>query len=270
MDISAFKEKLYVIVFEAETPSGRLFDIGLLVIILLSVFAVLMESVNAINEAHGELLRSIEWAITITFSFEYLVRVWIVKHPGKYIFSFYGIIDLLSVLPTYLAFVITGTQHLMIIRALRLLRVFRILKLSRYVSESTVIVSALKASKAKISVFLYAVVMLVIIIGTLMYLVEGPKSGFTSIPQSIYWAIVTLTTVGYGDIAPVTTLGKLIAGFVMILGYSIIAVPTGIVSAEISSEMKKNVSAVVCQECLAEGHDSDAIYCKHCGEKLKS
>ncbi|RLD77613.1 MAG: ion transporter [Bacteroidetes bacterium] len=267
--MSTFKKQLYEIVFEADTPKGKAFDIALLVSILLSILLVMLESVKEINETFGELILTLEWIITFFFTIEYFLRIYIVTKPSKYIFSFYGIIDLLSVLPSYIGLVFAGISGLMVIRALRLLRIFRILKLSRYVSESKVIISALKASRTKISVFLYAIVMIVIIIGTIMYLIEGEKGGFTSIPQGIYWAIVTLTTVGYGDIAPVTPVGKLIASFVMILGYAIIAVPTGIVTSEFALAAKsRRVSTQVCPNCLHEDHDHESIYCKICGTKL--
>jgi len=267
--MDTFKKRLYEIVFEADTPAGKAFDIALLVTILLSILVVILESVKSIYTEFGILLRVLEWSITIFFTIEYILRIFIVNKPKSYIFSFYGIIDLLSVLPSYIGLAFAGMSGLIVIRALRLLRIFRILKLSRYVSESKVIVAALKASRAKISVFLYAVVMLVIIIGTIMYLVEGEVGGFTSIPRGIYWAIVTLTTVGYGDIAPVTPIGQFIASFVMILGYAIIAVPTGIVTSEFALAAKsKKITAEVCPNCLHEDHDSGAIYCKLCGTKL--
>ncbi|MEN8122312.1 MAG: ion transporter [Bacteroidota bacterium] len=266
---NTFKKRLYEIVFEADTPTGKFFDIALLAAILLSILVVMLESVKEINERFGSLLVFLEWAITFFFTIEYLLRIYIVKKSSTYIFSFFGVIDLLSVLPSYIGLVFAGMSGLIVIRALRLLRIFRIFKLSRYVSESRVIITALKASRAKISVFLYAVVMMVIIIGTIMYLVEGEESGFTSIPSGIYWAIVTLTTVGYGDIAPVTPIGQFIASFVMILGYGIIAVPTGIVTSEFALATKnKIITTQVCPNCLHEDHDHGAIYCKLCGTQL--
>ncbi|MCF8370537.1 MAG: ion transporter [Bacteroidales bacterium] len=263
------KEKLYDIIFEADTPSGKFFDNSLLVTILLSILFVMLESVSFISTGYGKYLKIAEWCITIIFTLEYALRIWVVNKPFKYIFSFYGIIDFLSILPTYIAIFLPGGQSLMVIRALRLLRVFRILKISRYVQESQTISKALHASRAKISVFLFVVLISVIIIGTIMYLIEGEEHGFTSIPRSIYWAIVTITTVGYGDIAPQTALGQLIASFTMILGYAIIAVPTGIVSAEFSkAKGTTNLTTQVCPECLAEGHAGDATFCKFCGHKL--
>ncbi len=262
------KKKLYDIIFEADTKTGKLFDITLLIIIIISIALVMLESVSSLDvDFHSFFLWS-EWIITIIFTLEYILRIWVLKKPASYIFSFYGIIDLLSIIPTYLSLVLIGTQSLLVIRALRLLRIFRILKISRYTSEGGKIISALKASSAKISVFLFAVLMIVIIIGTVMYLVEGAENGFTSIPRSIYWAIVTITTVGYGDISPQTSLGQMIAGFTMILGYVIIAVPTGIVSLELANDNKKIITTQVCPNCVTEGHDHDATFCKCCGEKL--
>ncbi len=264
------KQELYDIVFEADTPMGKAFDVALLILILLSILFVSLESVKSIADKYQSLLFTLEWVLTAFFSVEYVLRIYIVRKKFAYIFSYYGIIDLLSLLPSYLGLFVSGAQGLMVIRALRLLRMFRVLKLSRYVHDSTMLVSALKASRTKISVFLFAVMMMVIIIGTIMYLVEGGESGFGSIPESIYWAIVTLTTVGYGDIAPSTALGRFIASFVMILGYGIIAVPTGIVTAEISNVSKhKKISTQVCDECLCEGHDPDAKFCKRCGAKIE-
>ena len=264
----SLKDELYEIVFEADTRLGKVFDIVLLILILLSIIFVSLESVNSIAQKYGSILYVLEWGITIFFTIEYTLRVYIVRHKLAYILSYYGIIDLLSILPTYIGIIFSGAQGLVVIRALRLLRIFRILKLSRYIQDSTMITAALRASRTKISVFLYAVVLLVIIIGTIMYLIEGEENGFDSIPEGIYWAIVTLTTVGYGDIAPITTLGRFIASFVMILGYGIIAVPTGIVTAEFAMSSKKKVSTQVCPECLCEGHEHDAEYCKKCGAKL--
>ncbi len=266
---NSLKQRLYEIVFEADTPLGKIFDLVLLILILLSICFVSIETVQSVAEKYGTLLFYLEWIITVFFTLEYILRIYIVRRKSKYIFSYYGIIDLLSLLPSYVGLFVVGIQGLVVIRALRLLRVFRILKLSRYVHDTNLIGAALKASRTKISVFLYTVVLLVIIIGTVMYLVEGEASGFGSIPEGIYWAIVTLTTVGYGDIAPATALGRFIASFVMILGYGIIAVPTGIVTAEFSNMNRKNkISTQVCNECLCEGHDPDAKYCKKCGAKI--
>ncbi|MPQ45532.1 ion transporter [Marinifilum sp. N1E240] len=262
------KIKLYEIIFEADTKTGKVFDVSLLIVILLSILFVMLESVPSIENQYHDQLKIAEWIVTIIFSIEYMLRIWIVKNPKSYIFSFYGVIDLLSVLPSYLALIFAGTQGLMVIRALRLLRVFRILKLNRYLKESAIIIRALRESRIKISVFLFAVLMLVIIIGTIMYLVEGAENGFTSIPRGIYWAVVTLTTVGYGDISPATSLGQFLASMVMIIGYAIIAVPTGIVTAELTKHTTKEISTQVCPECLSEGHDHDATFCSSCGSKL--
>jgi voltage-gated potassium channel len=265
--MNRIKENIYEIIFEADTRTGKIFDIALLIIILLSVVLVMLESVPGIRQSHREQLVIVEWIITLIFTFEYFVRIVVVRKPWKYIFSFYGIIDLLSVLPTYLSLVLVGSQSLIVIRMLRMLRVFRILKLTRYTQAGRTLARAIWASREKISVFIFFVVILVVIIGTVMYLVEGEDGGFASIPLSIYWAIVTLTTVGYGDISPVTALGQFLASFVMIMGYAIIAVPTGIVTAEmINPSADKNTQ--VCPNCLHDKHDSDARYCKKCGAKL--
>ena len=265
--MSNTKQKIYEIIFEADTPGGKLFDVALLFVIIISVALVLLESVPAIRDNHLQLLHILEWCITIIFSIEYILRVAIVKKPMRYIFSFYGIIDLLSVLPTYIGLVVTGSHSLVVIRILRLLRVFRILKLTRYTEAGRSLAKAIWHSREKISVFIFFVSMLVIIIGTVMYLVEGPDHGFTSIPRGIYWAIVTLTTVGYGDISPGTPLGQFLAGIVMIMGYAIIAVPTGIVTAEIINPTSdKNTQ--VCPQCLHPSHDDDAVFCKKCGSRL--
>lgn len=264
----SIRSKLYDIIFEADTTAGKTFDVLLLIAIFISIIVVMLESVKSINIRYGDILRIIEWIITVFFTIEYFLRIYVVQKPIRYIFSFFGLIDLLSVLPSYIGIFISGTQGLMVIRALRLLRVFRIFKLNRLVNEGAVIIKSLKASWAKISVFLYAVIIIVIIIGTSMYLIEGEENGFTSIPRSIYWAIVTLTTVGFGDITPQTVLGQFLASIVMILGYAIIAVPTGIVSMEFSRSKKIQISTQVCPHCLAEGHEHDAIFCNKCGKKI--
>lgn len=260
------KGKLYEIIFEADTRAGKMFDLILLVIILLSVALVMLESVPDIRKNNHQILKILEWAITVIFTVEYLLRIFIVKRSFRYIFSFYGIIDFLSVIPTYLSLIIVGSQSLVVIRVLRLLRVFRILKLARHTQASKSLARAMWNSRAKISVFIFFVVMMVIIIGTVIYLVEGEKNGFTSIPRSIYWAVVTLTTVGYGDISPQTPLGQFFASIVMIMGYAIIAVPTGIVTAEILKPSSKNTQ--VCPVCMYEMHDDDALFCKKCGSKI--
>lgn len=261
------KEKLHKIIFEADTPAGKLFDVVLLFIILLSVVLVMLESVNAIANQYIELLRTLEWIITFIFTIEYILRILIIHRPVRYIFSFFGIIDLLSVIPTYLSLFFVGYQSLIVIRMLRLLRVFRILKLTRYTQAGRTLLRALWASREKISVFLFFILITVVIMGTIMYLIEGETNGFSSIPLSIYWAIVTLTTVGYGDISPATPFGQFIASLIMIMGYAVIAVPTGIITAEIIKPTpSKNTQ--VCQHCLYDKHDDDAVFCKKCGDKL--
>ncbi|TDO05095.1 ion transporter [Sunxiuqinia elliptica] len=261
------KQELYEIIFEADTPKGKAFDVILLITILISILLVLLESVPSINAEYRGLLRILEWVITLVFTLEYLLRIFIVKRPFKYIFSFYGIIDLLAVLPTYLSLVFVGSHSLVVIRAIRLLRVFRIFKLNRYTVAGNNLSRALWSSREKIFVFLFFIINLVIIVGTLMYLIEGPENGFVSIPSSIYWAIVTMTTVGYGDISPQTPLGQLLASVVMIAGYAIIAVPTGIVTAEMMRTPDKT-NTQVCPQCLHDKHDNDAVFCKKCGTPL--
>jgi voltage-gated potassium channel len=249
-------------------PPGKLFDVLLIFAILLSVTVVFLESIEELKNDYGQIFYALEWGFTILFTIEYLFRIISVNKPLRYIFSFYGIIDFLSIAPTYLSLVIVGSQYLLAIRILRLLRVFRVFKLTNLLTQSNILVEALKASRAKIAVFLFAVLTSVVVIGAIIYVVEGPENGFTSIPVSMYWAIVTLTTVGYGDISPQTPLGQFIASIVMIMGYAIIAVPTGIVSVEIASATRKQITTQVCPNCLAEGHDKDASHCKYCGSKL--
>jgi voltage-gated potassium channel len=272
-----WRRKLHDIIYEADTPAGKIFDILLFITIIASIILVMLESIKSFDEKYHNFLNISEWVITILFSIEYIARIVTVKKPLKYIFSFYGIIDFLSTIPKYISLLFGGIHALAALRALRLLRIFRILKLARYLGASNLLASALKASRAKISVFLFAVLILCIIAGTLMYLVEGEESGFKSIPVSVYWCIVTLTTVGFGDIAPVTPLGQFIAALIMILGYGIIAVPTGIVSAEYSAQGKKIVpkpenkirlNSQSCENCLAEDHRDKADFCYNCGEKL--
>lgn len=263
------RRRLYEVVFEADTPAGRAFDLALLVVILLSIVAVLLESVVAVRSEHGRLLRVIEWTITILFTAEYVLRLWLVRHPVHYAWSFFGVVDLLSILPTYVSVLVPGAQSFLVIRALRLLRVFRILKLAHFLGEANLLGRAMRASSRKITVFLVTVITLVLIIGAIMYLVEGPESGFTSIPTSMYWAVVTMTTVGYGDIAPQTVLGQLLASMVMITGYGIIAVPTGIVTVEMAEAFRQGArERRVCEACGLAGHDEDARYCKRCGQEL--
>jgi len=262
----AWKAHWHEVIFEADTPAGKLFDVLLLIFILISVIAVLLDSVPYFHENHGTLLWISEWVLTILFSLEYVARIISSFKPTRYIFSFYGIIDLLAILPTYLSMFLIGSQYLLVIRIFRLLRVFRVLKLARYVGASRTLLVALKNSRHKIVVFLEVVLTMVFIMGSLMYLIEGPENGFTSIPRSIYWAIVTMTTVGYGDIAPQTVLGQTLASIVMIVGYAIIAVPTGIISVELAQTTRTNTQ--VCQHCQWDEHDDDSLYCKKCGNKL--
>ena len=263
------KRKLHEIIFEADTRPGKIFDVLLILMIIASVQVVMIDSIESVRNSHGDILYGLEWFFTILFTLEYLLRIYSIGKPIRYMVSFFGIIDLLSILPTYLSLLIPGSQFLLVIRVLRLLRVFRVLKLVQYLAAADMLATALKNSMRKVTVFLFTVIILVVVFGSLMYVIEGADNGFTSIPQSIYWAIVTLTTVGYGDISPVTTLGKSLAAIIMILGYGIIAVPTGIVSVELNRTMdRKTVSTQVCPECSHEGHDPDAKYCKICGSKM--
>lgn len=258
------KNRLHEIIFEADSKPGKTFDIVLLICILLSVFGVMLSSVESINQKYGEILIIFEWIFTILFTIEYILRIYVIVKPFKYIFSFMGIIDFLAIIPTYLVFFYPPIRFMVDIRVVRLIRIFRVFKLSRYLRGANVMQIALRSSRPKIIVFLLSVILIVIILGTLMYIVEGQKNGFDNIPKSIYWAIVTLTTVGYGDVVPVTFLGKIIASVVMILGYGIIAVPTGIVTSSFMKTSKK-VSTQSCKVCAKEGHDVDALYCKFCG-----
>ncbi|MCB9360121.1 MAG: ion transporter [Flavobacteriales bacterium] len=262
------REKLHTIIFEADTKAGKLFDVVLLWAILISIVVVMLESVVSISEAYNSEIKFIEWSFTILFTLEYIARIIAVKKPLKYIFSFYGVIDLLSILPSFIGIFVTGTHSLSVIRSIRLLRIFRIFKLARYVKAAQFLNQALIASKNKIIVFLFAVLSLVVVLGTLIYLIESPEAGFTSIPRSIYWAIVTLTTVGYGDITPQTVLGQTLASIIMIIGYAIIAVPTGIIGAEYAKTDINKISTQACPSCSKDGHDQNAVFCKYCGEKL--
>lgn len=260
--------RLHEIIFEADTRVGKAFDVALLISIVASVAAVTLESVAEIRTAYGPALRTLEWLFTGLFTLEYGLRLFCVGRPLRYATSFFGVVDLLAILPSYLSLFFAGTHSLIVIRALRLLRVFRVLKLVHFVGAERLLGAALRASFRKIVVFLGTVVTLVLIIGALMYLVEGEASGFTSIPVSVYWSIVTLTTVGYGDIAPQTVLGRFLASLVMIIGYGIIAVPTGIVTVELAKFKDKPVSTQACPQCSHEGHDTDARFCKYCGAGL--
>lgn len=264
-----WRRELYRIICEADTPGGRLFDVTLLWAIVISIVAVMLDSVHDIQAEYGGVLRAVEWILTGLFTIEYCLRLLAVARASRYVRSFFGVVDLLALLPTFLSFFIAGTHSSLVIRGLRLLRIFRVLKLARYVGEAGMLANALKGSARKILVFLGVVLTIQLIVGALMFLIEGEESGFTSIPQSIYWAIVTMTTVGYGDIAPITVPGKLLASLVMIVGYAIIAVPTGIVASEMSSERRKrHVTTRHCQNCVREDHDGDARFCKFCGGSL--
>jgi len=266
--VSKFRQKLHEIIFEADTSSGRLFDVLLIIGILLSVLMVMLDSVSAIQKTYGSFLYGAEWFFTILFTVEYGLRLYCVGRPILYARSFYGVVDLLAILPTYLSIFIPGSQYFLVIRLLRVLRIFRVLKLVQYLDEAKLLIAALKASRRKVIVFLFTVLTLVIMFGSLMYFIESKETGFTSIPRSIYWAIVTLTTVGYGDISPKTGTGQFLAAMIMILGYAIIAIPTGIVTVEMAGVFRKNISTQACPECSTEGHDTDALYCKFCGSKL--
>ena len=261
---------LHEIIFEAETRAGKFFDLMLILTIALSVVVVMLDSVSDIHAEHGSVLRRLEWTITGLFTVEYALRIYCIGKPLRYVRSFFGVVDLLSILPTYLSLMLPGSQYLGVIRVLRLLRVFRVLKLAKYLGEGHLLMGALYASRRKIEIFIFGVLTLVIIIGSMMYVIEGEENGFTSIPRAVYWAIVTMTTVGYGDISPQTNLGQALAAVVMLLGYSIIAVPTGLITAELTRSAldRQNITTEACPQCSAEGHEADALYCKFCGAKL--
>lgn len=266
-----WKFKLHEIIYGTHTPAGKLFDIVLLVVILYSVIIVMLESVPRFDERYHSFLDISEWVVTLLFTVEYILRIICIRRPSKYIFSFFGIIDLLSTIPKYLSYLVVGSQYFAALRALRLLRVFRILKLVRFVGESNNLLRALRASRTKIFIFVFFVLIVSILLGTIMYLVEGPENGFNSIPHSVYWTIVTLTTVGYGDISPQTGLGQFIATLIMIIGYGIIAVPTGIVTVEFSKQKSKEAKEKgtrICESCLEEDHGENANHCYHCGSPL--
>lgn len=271
MDLQKFRKKLFKIIFESDTKPGRIFDEIILVLILISVSTVIFETIDVYDQKYHKIFILIEWIITIIFTIEYFARIWVSEKPRKYIFSFYGMIDLLSILPLYLSLIFVQAKSMTVIRALRLLRVFRIMKLGHFTRQSAIIARSIRQSMPKITVFFYFVVILVIVFGSIMYLVEGGvNEGFSSIPQSIYWAVVTLTTVGYGDVSPITPFGKFLASMLMIAGYAIIAVPTGIITVELTKNktQEKNIS-ICCKNCLSEDHDTDAEFCKKCGDKLK-
>lgn len=262
------KHKLFVIIFGTDTPAGKLFDVVLIYTILLSVLVLLLDSIEAVSVRFGDVLRVLEWLFTILFTIEYILRIYCSPKRWQYVRSFYGICDLASILPTYLSIFLPGANYLLVVRLLRVLRIFRVFKLVRYVSEANLLINAMMQARRKIFVFFTAVLVLATIFGSIMYLVEGPSNGFTSIPKSIYWTIVTITTVGYGDIIPQSALGQIVAAAVMLTGYSIIAIPTGILTAELAQEMARERSAISCATCNTTGHDKDAVFCKSCGEKL--
>lgn len=268
--LDGWRLRAYTIIFEADTRAGRLFDVSLLLLIVVSVAVVFADSVDHLHARHGETFQALEIGFTAIFSIEYLVRLACVRHPMRYARSFFGVVDLLSLLPTYLAFFFPGLHSLIDVRVLRLLRVFRIFGLSAYVSEYRSLVLAIRSSARKILIFLSFVVIVTIIMGTVMYMVEGPENGFTSIPTSIYWAVTTMTTVGYGDISPATALGRLIATLMMLIGWGTLAVPTGIVTVEMGFRrgFRAQANTRTCQACLTEGHQPDALFCMHCGESL--
>lgn len=263
-----WRRRWHDIIFEADSPSGKAFDIALLATISISVLAVAAESVSGIATRFGPELRVLEWTLTILFTLEYVLRLLVVERPATYARSFYGLVDLMAVLPTYLSLFFGGTQALAVIRALRLLRVFRIFKAARYVSEMNALMVAFRKTRHKILVFVFVVLCSVLIMGTLLYVIEGEASGFDNIPRSVYWAIVTMTTVGYGDIAPQTPLGQFIAAAAMVLGYGLIIIPTGLFAVELAHSTQEGVSTEHCSRCSLEGHDADARYCKRCGSRL--
>lgn len=273
MGNESLKKSIHEVIFEADTKWGKRFDVFLMLMIVASVIVVFLESIDIYHDKYHDIFLVLEWIFTIAFTLEYFLRIYCVKKASGYIFSFFGIVDLLAILPTYLSLLVVGTQYLIVIRAIRLLRVFRVFKLVGHMSEGHVILESIKASFNKITIFIFFVLNMVVVLGSIMYLVEGgADSGFTSIPRSIYWAIVTLTTVGYGDIAPVTTLGQFIAAAVMILGYAVLAVPTGIVTSELIKQsgdrLSKNANTHCCRNCGWDEHDSDAVFCKKCGDDI--
>ncbi|MCC5937590.1 MAG: ion transporter [Lunatimonas sp.] len=265
------KKRLAHIVFESDDKASKGFDVLLLVLILLSVLVVILDSVAEIHARFGTFLYAAEWFFTAVFTAEYFLRIWLSTRKTGYVFGFYGLVDLLAILPTYLSIFFFTSQYLTVIRALRFLRILRILKLTEYVQEATILKNALRQSRLKIQIFLGSVLTIVLVMGSLMYIVEGPDHGFTSIPRSMYWAIVTLTTVGYGDIAPETDFGQFIASLIMLTGYAIIAVPTGIVSSELTAAKQRSqypVSRRICHQCQVQDHEADARYCRSCGSPL--
>ncbi len=269
MSEKQLKKSLHTVIFGTDTPAGKLFDVILIWAILVSVAALMLDSMGHVKERYGTALRALEWFFTWVFTVEYLVRVYCSPRRLSYIRSFYGIVDLLSVLPTYLSLFVGGANYLLVVRLIRVLRIFRVLKLARYLEEVNVLARSLLAAQRKISVFFIAVLVMATVFGSIMYVVEGPANGFTSIPKSVYWTIVTITTVGYGDITPQTVIGQIVATAAMLTGYSIIAVPTGIVTAELTQEMNRERQRSRCTSCEATGHDRDANWCKHCGGQIE-
>ncbi|HSI78791.1 MAG TPA: ion transporter [Lunatimonas sp.] len=265
------KSRLAHIVFESDDKASKRFDVVLLVLILLSVLVVILDSVSEYHEKFGTFLYAAEWFFTAAFTLEYLLRIWLSNKKVGYILSFYGIVDLLAILPTYFSLFFFQSQYLTVIRALRFLRILRILKLTEHVREAQILTSALRHSRLKIQIFLGSVLTIVLVMGSFMYIIEGPESGFSSIPRSMYWAIVTLTTVGYGDIAPTSNFGQFVAAIIMLLGYAIIAVPTGIVTSELTAAKNRNEAKLrhkICHNCSLQDHDLDARFCKSCGAQL--
>ncbi len=266
---SSWREVLYEVIFKADTVAGKSFDIAVIVIIALSVITVIINTVDSIEQEYGNILHIAEWVFTIIFTIEYILRLICCKRPAAYARSFFGIVDLFAILPTYISLFLPSSHVLVVIRILRVLRIFRVLKLVKYIGESELLIDALRSSRRKITVFLFSVITIVIIFGSVMYIVESERNGFNNIPQSIYWAVVTLTTVGYGDVVPQTQIGKAISMIIMVMGYGILAVPTGIVTAEITKAMGHNkVTSNFCEGCGYRWHDDDAHYCKHCGNTL--
>lgn len=262
--VRRLKNKIYVIIFKSNTRKGKLFDVALLLVILVNLLAVMFDSVEYYHDNYGTVLKIVEWVITGLFIIEYFFRIWVLNRKAKYIFSFYGIVDLLAILPSFIGLFIAGTHLLVVIRTLRLLRIFSIFQMNNYTRQGNILIRSLRSSWSKISVFLLSVIAVITVLGTLMYLIEGAENGFSNIPISIYWTIVTITTVGYGDISPVTPVGQIIASITMMLGYAIIAVPTGIITAEALNQNKGNVA---CPRCKTE-NEKGSNYCKKCGERL--
>lgn len=268
MSQQTLKQKLYTIIFGWETPAGRAFDVALIVAIILSVIVLMTESLSAISSEYYFLIRVLEWIFTVIFTVEYTLRIYCSPNRKEYVTSFYGVIDLVSILPSYLSLIVPGANFLLVVRLMRFLRIFRILKLVRYLSEANTLFRSMMLARRKISVFFLSVFVLTTIFGSVMYVVEGPQNGFTSIPKSIYWTIVTITTVGFGDMVPKTVLGQFIACLAMLVGYSIIAIPTGIFTAELAQEIQRERINSVCENCGEGGHERDSRYCKACGAHL--